>query len=267
MTAPDSAPSQRLQEENLLLLRQYHESANEEEKSRLLAVLAERNAGLVRSVAYRYRDRIAAGGGGVDFEDLIQIGSIGMLKAIRSFDFAYDTAFSTYAVPLIVGEIRRFLRDDGTVKVSRDIRRRGYLVMQAKEEFLHRMGREPTVSELAQAAGEPQEELIFLLDAAQPVRSLSEPMSGDGHGEEDAFTLEHVLCAEENEIDRLTDSLSLRQAIAALPKGERDMLRLRYEKQLSQQQTAAILGITQVKVSRTEKKIFAKLREILTECE
>lgn len=257
---PSSAEHQH--EENLILLHRYHDAADEVTRKDALDALARRNAGLVRAVAYRYRDRIA--GAGIEFEDLIQIGTIGMLKAVRSFDFAYATAFSTYAVPLIVGEIRRFLRDDGMVKVSRDIRRRGYLVLQAREAFLSREGREPTVSELAAASGEPQEELVFLLDAASPVHSLSEPMNGDSSAE-DSFTLEHVLCEDENEIDRLTDRLSLKQAVSALPPQEQRILKLRYGRQLSQQQTARILGLSQVKISRTEKKIFTELRRILTD--
>ncbi len=251
----------KMPDDNLQLLHVYHESCDDKVRKDALAALVEQNAGLVRAVTYRYKDRIQHTSG-VEYEDLLQIGTMGMLKAIRSFDFSYATTFSTYAVPLIIGEIRRFLRDDGMVKVSRDIRRRGYLVLQAKESFLRREGREPTVSELAEVTGEPVEELVFLLDAAAPVHSLSEPMTGDP-GDEDAFTLEHVLCDDDNAIDRLTDRLSLRQAIAVLPEEEQRLLLLRYQKQLSQQQTAEILGVSQVKVSRMEKKIFDKLRTLL----
>ena len=245
---------------NLALLRRYHETPETDTETRqaLLTALTERNMGLVRTVALRYRDRLSSSPG-TELEDLVEIGVIGMLKAIRSFDFSYETTFSTYAVPLIIGEIRRHLRDDGTVKVSRDIKRRSYLVLKQKEEFLRREGREPTVRELSRAAGVGEAELVFLLDAASPVHSLSEPIPGGGDGEE-GFTLENVLCEEENEIDRLTDRLSLTEAVARLPEFEQRMLDLRYRRRLSQQQTAAILGITQVKVSRTEKKIFEFLR-------
>ena len=253
-TAPDAAA----REDNLALLRQYHEAADEKLRAAVLERIVECNSGLVRAVALRYRDRIRSHSG-MELEDLYQIGTIGMLKAVRSFDFSYETTFSTYAVPLIIGEIRRCLRDDGMVKVSRDIKRRGYLVLQAKEAYLQREGREPTVRELAAASGEPEELLVFLLDAAGPVASLSEPLGGDG--DDEAFTLENVLADDEDAIERLTDRLTLHTAVEKLSERDRMILRLRYEKELSQQQTAAILGLSQVKVSRTEKKIFAFLRE------
>ena len=249
---------EQLHADNLTLLHRYHESADEKERSAALAALAEQNAGLVRAVAARYRDRIRSHSG-IEMEDLIQIGTIGMLKAVRSFDFSYETTFSTYAVPLIIGEIRRCLRDDGMVKVSRETKRRGYLVLQAKEAFCQREGREPTVGELAAESGEPADMLVFLLDAAGPVVSLSEPIAGEG--EEEGFTLETVLADGDDAIERLTDRLTLREAVSGLCERDRMILRLRYDKQLSQQQTAAILGLSQVKISRTEKKIFAFLRE------
>lgn len=253
-----TAPEAVTREDNLVLLRQYHETDDEGERAAVLERIVASNSGLVRAVAQRYRDRIR-NHSGMELEDLYQIGTIGMLKAVRSFDFSYETTFSTYAVPLIIGEIRRCLRDDGMVKVSRDIKRRGYLVLQAKEAFLQREGREPTVGELAAASGEPEELLVFLLDAAGPVASLSEPIGGDG--DDETFTLENVLADEEDAIERLTDRLTLHAAVEKLSERDRMILRLRYEKELSQQQTAAILGLSQVKVSRTEKKIFAFLRE------
>ncbi|MBP3919157.1 MAG: sigma-70 family RNA polymerase sigma factor [Clostridia bacterium] len=246
-------------EENLRLLHRYHDAADEAGRAAALSALTEQNAGLVHAIAARYRDRLASHAG-IEYEDLVQIGTIGMIRAVRSFDFSFETTFSTYAVPLIVGEIRRCLRDDGMVKVSRDTKRRGYHVLQEKEKFLREKGREPTVAELSEISGETPESLVFLLDAAAPVASLSEPMAGGDGGEDEVFTLEHVLCEEENDIDRLTERLSLYDAVAKLPQLEQMILRLRYEKQLSQQQTAALLGLSQVKVSRTEKKIFAFLR-------
>ncbi len=245
-------------EDNLSLLRRYHAAEDTAERASMMERLVEANAGLVRAVAQRYRDRIRHHSG-IEMEDLYQIGTIGMIKAIRSFDFSYETTFSTYAVPLIIGEIRRCLRDDGTVKVSRDIRRRGYLVLQAKETFVQREGRDPTVGELAAASGESEDMLVFLLDAAGPVMSLSDPLGGES--EEESFTLETVLADDSDEIGHLTDRLTLLQAVKKLSPRDRTILRLRYEKQLSQQQTAAILGLSQVKISRTEKKIFAFLRE------
>ena len=256
MSAPTAESARH--EENLALLRRYHASLDAQEQAECMACLVERNSALVRAVAGRFRDRIR-GHSGIEMEDLYQIGTIGMIKAVRSFDFSYDTTFSTYAVPLIVGEIRHCLRDDGTVKVSRDIKRRGYLVLQAREEFMRREGREPTVRELSAASGEAEELLMFLLDATGPVASLSDPLGGDG--DDETFTLETMLADDDDEIERLTDRLTLRCAVDKLSERDRSILRLRYDRGLSQQQTAAILGLSQVKVSRTEKKIFAFLRE------
>lgn len=253
-----AAAGQGVKEDNLTLLRQYHESTDAAVREKILAHLIDTNFGLVRAVAKRYTDRIRHHSG-IEMEDLYQIGTIGMIKAVRSFDFSYETTFSTYAVPLIVGEIRRCLRDDGMVKVSRDIKRRGYLVWQAREAFIGREGREPTVGELAAETGEDEAVLVFLMDAAGSVASLSEPLGGDG--EDEAFTLETVLADEDDAIERLTDRLTLHAAVEKLSERDRAILRLRYERGLSQQQTAAILGLSQVKISRTEKKIFAFLRE------
>lgn len=254
----NAASSGGVKEDNLSLLRQYHDTDDVRLREEILARIVDANFGLVRAVAKRYTDRIRHHSG-IEMEDLYQIGTIGMIKAVRSFDFSYETTFSTYAVPLIVGEIRRCLRDDGMVKVSRDVKRRGYLVWQAKEAFYQREGREPTVSELAEASGEEESLLVYLMDAAGPVASLSEPLGGDA--DEEAFTLETVLADEEDAIERLTDRMTLSAAVEKLSERDRMILRLRYDRGLSQQQTAAILGLSQVKISRTEKKIFAFLRE------
>ena len=253
-----AAGNRTVKEDNLTLLRQYHETDDPRRQEALLAQIVDANFGLVRAVANRYTDRIRHHSG-IEMEDLYQIGTIGMIKAVRSFDFSYETTFSTYAVPLIVGEIRRCLRDDGMVKVSRDVKRRGYLVWQAKEAFYQRQGREPTTRELAEASGEDETLLVFLMDAAGPVASLTEPLGGES--DDEGFTLEGVLADEDDAIERLTDRLTLISAVEKLSERDRMILRLRYEKSLSQQQTAAILGLSQVKISRTEKKIFAFLRE------
>lgn len=253
-----SAAESTIKDDNLTLLRQYHGTDDARVREEILARIVDGNFGLVRAVAKRYTDRIRHHSG-IEMEDLYQIGTIGMIKAVRSFDFSYETTFSTYAVPLIVGEIRRCLRDDGMVKVSRDVKRRGYLVWQAKEAFYQREGREPTVSELAAASGEDEGMLVYLMDAAGPVASLSEPLGGEG--DEEGFALETVLADEDDAIERLTDRMTLSAAVEKLCERDRMILRLRYEKSLSQQQTAAILGLSQVKISRTEKKIFAFLRE------
>ena len=216
----------------------------------LETVLMERNAALVNGLAWRFRGR------GVEMEDLVQIGSIGMLKAIRSFDCSRGTAFSTYAVPLIVGEIRRFLRDDGLIKVSRNQKRTGAILMREREKYMAAHGCEPGIELLAQAAGISPEEAAIALDAAMPVHSLSEAI-----GDED-YTLEQVLPAEDT-LGKMLEHIALEEIIGTLPELWRRILLLRYYRDYSQQQTADALGLSQVKISREEKKIFARLREAL----
>ena len=212
------------------------------------------NLGLVRSVAIKFRDR------GVEYEDLVQIGSIGMLKAIRSFNLERGTVFSTYAVPLIIGEIRRFIRDDGLIKVSRVYKQQGALLMKERERFIAEEGCEPHIDQLAQICGMTPQEATIALDATACVNSLSASLNGEDEG----FTLENTLCEERNEIDAKIEHIALAQAISALPPLWRQIVTLRYLKEYSQQATAKILGLTQVKISREEKKIFATLRKELS---
>lgn len=216
--------------------------------------LMEINAGLVRSIAIRFKDR------GVEYEDLIQIGSIGMLKAIRSFDLEKGTVFSTYAVPLIIGEIKRFIRDDGIIKVSRLYKQQGAMLMREREKFALEMGREPKIEELAQRCGLSIEEASVAIDATSMVSSLSASING----EDENYTLENTLSNEKSEIDVKIEHIALSQAISSLPPLWRQIVTLRYLKEYSQQATAQMLGLTQVKVSREEKKIFEALRKKLS---
>ncbi len=217
-----------------------------------LAQLVENNMGLVKSVALRFRDR------GTEYEDLVQIGSIGLLRAARSFDFSFGCMFSTYAVPLIIGEIRRHLRDDGIIKVSRTIRARAAMLMREREQFARLEGREPTVNELCSLTGLTGEEIVTALDAAGPIRSLSETVGG-----EDGAPLENFIADPDAPLDRLTDHIALEQAIARLSAEQQQIIQLRYFRRLSQQQVGNILGLSQVKISREEKKILALLRQLL----
>jgi len=209
--------------------------------------LMRENMGLVKSVAARFLGR------GAEFEDLCQLGSIGMLKAIRNFDTSYGTAFSTYAVPLIIGEIKRFLRDDGMIKVSRELRQKGAYLLRRKEEFTSEHGREPTVTELAEFCGCSVEEAVEGLDAGNAVLSFSEPV-----GER---ALEDLIGTDN--IDELCEREALRQAILDLPTEEKQLVLLRFYRGYSQQKAGEVLGMTQVKVSRTEKKVLEKLRRML----
>lgn len=221
---------------------------------RATSKLMEINAGLVRSIALRFKDR------GVEYEDLIQIGSIGMLKAIRSFDASKGTVFSTYAVPLIIGEIKRFIRDDGLIKVSRVYKQQGAMLMREREKFTNEMGREPKIEELALRCGLSIEEASVAIDATSTVSSLSASING----EDENYTLENTISQDKNEIDAKIEHIALSQAISSLPPLWRQIVTLRYLKEYSQQATAQMLGLTQVKVSREEKKIFEALRKKLT---
>ena len=240
---------------NSALLENYRlgdESAKEE--------LINLNAGLIRSIAAKFRDR-AAEAHGCDFDDLMQIGTIGLLKAIKSYDPAFGTAFSTYAVPLIIGEIKRFLRDDGPIKVSRTAKRIGLQIMRTREEFLNKEGREPRVDELAELCDLSVEEICSALISMKSPHSFSEKVGDDG------ASLEELIADDDNELDKLCDRLALREAIRELPPMWQKIITLRYFRDLSQQETARVLGLTQVKISREEKKIFERLRLKLHGCE
>ena len=209
------------------------------------------NVALVKSIALKFRDR------GTEFEDLMQIGTIGMIKAIRSFDMERGTAFSTYAVPLIVGEIRRHLRDDGLIRVSRGYKRTGIIIMREKNRIMTEEGREAGVSELAAFAGVSIEEAAVAIDAVSPISSLSDNVYG-----EDSKTLDAIIPDRESadEFENLNDRIALSQAINKMPPDWRKIVLLRYYRDMTQQQVANLLGLSQVKVSREEKKIMSFLR-------
>ena len=238
-------------ERNLdLILRA--QSDNEESSVIALEAIIEENMGLVRSIALRFRDR------GTDYEDLVQIGIIGMMKAVRSFDPSREVVFSTYAVPLIMGEIKRHLRDDGPVKVSRIYKKLSAELGRARNKILTDEGREPSVSELAHICGISVEDAAVALETVNPISSLSET-----YGEDEKLTLESQLASPDCEIEKMNDRIALSQAIGRLPRDWQKIITLRYYRDMTQQQVANILGLSQVKVSREEKKILAVLREEL----
>jgi len=212
--------------------------------------LLEENIGLIRAVARRYWGR------GVEAEDLFQLGSMGFLKAVAGFDLAFGTRFSTYAVPKIAGEIRRFLRDDGAVKVSRTLKERAVAIHQARDRLSKALGREPVLSELAEALDLTVEEIAEAESAADPVASIQQPAGDDG------LTLEAVLTDSPME-EQLVERLALRQALERLPKREARVLALRYFHAMTQDRAARIVGVSQVQISRIEKKALAHLRELL----
>ena len=206
------------------------------------------NVGLIWSIVKRYS------GCGVDTDDLYQLGCIGFIKAVKGFDLTYGTQFSTYAVPKIAGEIRRFLRDDGSVKVGRSLREKGQTLFYTRERLRHTLGREPQLSELAQETGMTVEEAAVEL-ANGPLESLQQETI-------DGLTLESTLGTDSPE-EGMVEKIALREAIDSLPERERITILLRFFRGMTQEQAARILKVSQVQVSRLERKGLAKLREIL----
>ncbi len=205
------------------------------------------NLGLVKSIALRFSGR------GVETEDLIQIGTLGMIKAIRGFRPEKECKFTTYAVPLIMGEIKRFLRDDGWIKIGRETRTNGAKIFRFTEEYEKKEGKSPTMETICAALELPEEKVVLALEAARPALSLY------AEDENTGFSPEKVVG--EDNIEKITTTLALREAVAALPQGERKLISLRYFHNLTQEQTARLLGMSQVKVSREEKRILKKMRE------
>ena len=205
------------------------------------------NNGLIWSIVRRYYGR------GVDPDDLYQLGCLGFLKAVQGFDFSYGTCFSTYAVPKIAGEIRRFLRDDGAVKVGRSMREQAQTLYTARERLRQSLGREPALSELSEATGLAPEEIARTELATNAPESLQQEMA-------DGLTLEGPLGTEAPE-EGLVERIALREAIDHLPEKERMTILLRYFKGMTQEQTARVLGVSQVQVSRLERRGLGHLRE------
>ncbi|MDE7245887.1 MAG: sigma-70 family RNA polymerase sigma factor [Oscillospiraceae bacterium] len=214
------------------------------------ARVLEENSGLIWAVVRRYF------GKGVEADDLYQLGCLGFLKAVRGFDTAYGTQFSTYAVPKIAGEIRRYLRDNGALKVGRTLREQGAAIYAARERLRAELDREPVLSELSAATGLTPEEIAAAELASAPPDSLNQENA-------DGLTLESTLASPVTE-ENLLEHIALRAAIDRLPEQEQKTILLRFYKGLTQQQCAKILGVSQVQVSRLEKRAIEKLRRDLT---
>ncbi len=212
--------------------------------------LVEANTGLIWSVAKRFMGR------GTETEDLYQLGCLGFLKAVEGFDLAYGTQFSTYAVPKIAGEIRRFLRDDGAVKVSRGIKERAAAIKTTRNQLVHALGREPTILEISRQTGFSPEEIALAETATAAIESIQQETGEEG------FSLESVLSDTQTE-EQLVERLSLKQAIGALPEREALVIQLRYYHGLTQDRVARVLSVSQVQVSRIEKKALSQLREFM----
>lgn len=213
--------------------------------------LVTENSGLIWSVARRFIGR------GAESDDLYQLGCLGFLKAVEGFDLQYGTQFSTYAVPKIAGEIRRFLRDDGAVKVSRSLKEQAMTIKVARSHLSTALGREPTVQEISRQTGFTAEEIAMAENATAATESIQKECGDEG------FTLENVLTDTESE-ERMVERIALIQAIGKLPEKESMVIKLRYFHGLTQDRVAKVLAVSQVQVSRIEKKAISHLRELLT---
>lgn len=213
--------------------------------------MVKNNMGLVWSIVRRFNNR------GYEQEDLFQIGSIGLMKAIDKFDASFSVKFSTYAVPMITGEIRRFLRDDGMIKVSRSLKESGAKMKQAREKLQAELGREPTLLELSEETGMPREEIVMALEANGEVESIYKN-TGASEGKE--ICLADRLPQEKDSHEMLLNHMVLEQLLQELGETERQLIELRYFKERTQSQIAQEMGISQVQVSRMEKKILLEMR-------
>ena len=212
--------------------------------------LVEENSGLIWSVARRFMGR------GTEADDLYQLGCLGFLKAVEGFDLEYGTQFSTYAVPKIAGEIRRFLRDDGAVKVSRSLKEQSATTKATRNRLTSALGREPTIQEISRQTGFSPEEIALAETATAATESIQKQTGEEG------FSLENILTDTESE-EGLVEKIALRQAIEALPEREKTVIKLRYFHCLTQQRVAKVMDVSQVQVSRIEKKALGLLRELM----
>lgn len=213
--------------------------------------LVNENTGLIWSVTRRFTGR------GVETDDLFQLGCLGFLKAIDGFDLQYGTQFSTYAVPKIAGEIRRFLRDDGAVKISRTIKEQAILIKSTRSRLYNVFGREPTIQEIANQIDISPEEIAIAESAVSSVESIYQPTGEDG------FTLEHILTDSDSE-ETFLEKIVLRQAMHKLPEREAKVIHMRYFHGLTQARVAKVMSVSQVQISRIEKSAITKLRELIT---
>lgn len=228
------------------LLRRAKEGSKEA-KDRLVT----ENTGLVWNVIRGFHGR------GYEMEDLFQIGCIGLMKSIERFDLSYDVKFSTYAVPLITGEIKRFFRDDGMIKVSRKWKEEGYKLYRLQETLSQELGREPTMEELSVRSGLPVEEIMMALEANGEVDSLNKSLQTDGK----EVTLMEKIPEGNNMEEKLTNQLALQQAMDGLTEREKKLITMRYFQNKTQTEIAKVLGVSQVQISRLEKKTLKKMRE------
>lgn len=240
------------------------EAAQNGDKEAREALIKE-NIGLVRHIVKRFLGR------GYDPEDLFQIGCIGLMKAIDKFDTSYEVCFSTYAVPMIQGEMRRFLRDDGMLKVSRTLKEQAYRIRQAREKLEGVLGREPTLQEIEAETGLNGEEIVMAMEAGCPVESIyrSVYQSDNGSGTGEIYLIDQLASTtgRDDEKAAVLDHLLLNQLLESLDRQERQLIHLRYFDNRTQVEVARLFGISQVQVSRMEKRILLQMRSKCQQCE
>ena len=236
-----------MKQENYRLIK----LAQEGDKQALEKIVLQ-NGGLIWNAVRKFNGR------GVEAEDLYQIGAIGLIKAVNKFDSEFNVEFSTYAVPMIMGEIRRFLRDDGIIKVSRSLKETAIHAKTVQEKFLRENGRDASISEIASILGCNVSDVALSLEATQPTDSIYKTVH---EGDSNNVLLIDTIRNESNNEDSIVTSVSLREAIKSLPVRERQILMLRYYKEKTQSEVARIMGVSQVQISRIEKKLIGVLRK------
>ncbi|MBB6216029.1 RNA polymerase sporulation-specific sigma factor [Anaerosolibacter carboniphilus] len=251
MTAFSEDNNEILSHEETIILIQRAQTGDKVAQS----ILVNHNLGLVRSVLKRFTNR------GYEREDLFQLGCIGLVKAIEKFDLSYDVRFSTYAVPMIIGEIKRFLRDDGIIKVSRSLKQAAGKIKNAKEILFQRLGREPTLQELEDETEIPKEDIVMALDSnIQPDYLYDVIHQDDGSPVHLIDKISETSAEDDTEV---VDRLALQEVLSKLKPRERQIIILRYFKDKTQTEIAEVIGISQVQVSRIEKKVLQQLKELL----
>jgi RNA polymerase sporulation-specific sigma factor len=239
-----------LSEEEMTELLQKAQAGDEEAREKLINC----NLKLVFSLVQRFENR------GYELEDLFQIGTIGLIKAIDKFDFAYNVKFSTYAVPMIVGEIKRFLRDDSPIKISRSLKETAYRVHRLREQLLKKLGREPSLSEIADELGMKQEQIVTALEAIQQPGSIYETLYQDEG--DPIFLLDQL--SDPKDHQPWIDNLALREVLDKLPERHRQVILMRFFEDKTQTEVAEIVGLSQVQISRIERQALKTMREFLT---
>lgn len=238
--------------ENDMKIIESAQNGNKEDMTKLI----EDNNGLIWSIVRRFNGR------GYDIEDLYQIGSIGFIKAIQRFDTSFEVRLSTYAVPYILGEIKRYIRDDGPIKVSRSIKELNIKILELQKEYFRKYGRDIKLEEISKELKISKEEITMALDSSKPVDSIESAKYTDNKTDKTVSILEQISTGKDEQTE-ITNRITIKNLISELEDKEKEIILLRYYKQKTQMQVSKILGITQVQVSRIERKVLEKMKRRL----